>query len=277
MGYRAGGEVTSSGRAAAPRRPDHASRRVLQVAFGISALLHLIAIALYPVLFEGLRPEGVTFPVTSSSDPLSGLEVIRLVEIDEAEEALEVQADRQDGPPPVRVTPGPGQLFDPSALDTPIRPEFAPPPPTAAERLRPRLTDARIWAPLDRTLGELTPARREQLLASGRLQEWYDSVLVAEDQLRRLTDWTFTDGDGKRWGVSDGRMYLGDFSLPLPFDFGVAPGNREEVNQRMYQFEEITRQGRQMEIRDTWRQRSEAIRARRDRERAVADSVRGPG
>jgi hypothetical protein len=72
-------------------------------------------------------------------------------------------------------------------------------------------------------LGELTPAHREELLASGRLQEWYDSVRVAEDAERALTDWTFTDEAGKRWGVSDGRVYLGDFSLPLPFEFGVNP------------------------------------------------------
>lgn len=102
-------------------------------------------------------------------------------------------------------------------------------------------------------------------------------MLVAQDAERALTDWTFTDDSGKRWGVADGRVYLGDFSLPLPFEFGVNPANRAEVNMRLYQFDEIQRQGRQMELRDSWRERSEAIRARRDLERASADSLRRPG
>jgi hypothetical protein len=271
---RAGGDDTTSDRAAPPRRPDKGSRRLLAWAFGISAVLHLVGIALYPIFFDGLRPESVSFPVSASTDALDGVEVITLVELDEEE------ADTREPPeePLEAIDPtAPVGAIDLPDLSAPVEIDLPPPGPTAAERLRPRLTDARIWAPLDRALGELTPAHREELLASGRLQEWYDSVLVAEEAERALTDWTFTDEGGKRWGVADGRVYLGDFSLPLPFDFGVNPANREEVNMRLYQFDEIQRQGRQMELRDSWRERSEAIRARRDLERAAADSLRRPG
>ena len=170
------------------------------------------------------------------------------------------------------------RLIDLPISDDQVEAELQPPGPTAAERIRPRLTDSRIWAPLDRALGELTPAQREEILVAGRLQEWYDSVRVAEEAERALTDWTFTTDEGKRWGVADGRLYLGDFSIPAPFEFGVAPGRREEVADRLQQTEEINRQARQFDIRGSWRERAEAIRARRDRERAAADSARiGPG
>lgn len=271
MNHRARGDDTSPDRAARHRRPDHGSRRLVWVTLGISAAIHLVAIAVYPFLFASLRPEAVEYPFATISSEPRGVAVIRLVEIDE-DEPLETPLAPEDQAAPSTS----GVIFDVPSFEPGVDVEFAPIPPTAAERLRPNLVDARIWAPLNRVLGELTPAHRAELLASGRLQEWYDSVRVAEDAERRLTDWTFTDESGKRWGVSDGRVYLGDFSLPLPFDFGVTPGNRAEVNQRLYEFEEIQRQGRQMEIRDSWRARSEAIRARRDRERTSGDTVRGP-
>lgn len=272
MTDQARGDDTSD-RAASSRRPDHVSRRLIWTTLAISAVLHLVAIAIYPLLFDRLRPEAAEYVFPSFSSEPRGVTVIRLVEIDEEEETLETPREPDD----VAVPETPGVVFDVPSFTPEIDVEYAPIPPTAAERLRPNLVDSRIWAPLDRVLGELTPAHREELLASGRLQAWYDSVRVAEEAERSLTDWTFTDESGKRWGVSDGRVYLGDFSLPMPFEFGVTPGNRAEVNQRLYEFEEIQRQGRTMELRDSWRARSEAIRARRDRERAGGDSIRGPG
>lgn len=239
-------------------------------AIAFSAVLHLIAIAVYPLLFDSLRPEGVSFPLDAETSEPQGVELMQLVELDESE-ATEAPEEPEDVVDPET----PGVIFDLPPVDEGVEAELAPPPSNAADRLRPNLTNARLWAPLSRVLGELTPARREELLASGRLQEWYDSVRVAEEAERALTDWTFTDDEGGRWGVSDGRIHLGDYSLPVPFDFGVTPSNRAEVNQRLYEWEEIERQGRRMEIRDSWRARSEAIRERRDRERAAGDSTGG--
>ena len=275
MTHRAGGDDTSSDRAAQARRQDKGSRRLSAWAFGISAALHLIGIAVYPLLFDRLRPDGVSFPMPAATTEERGVEVIRLVEIQEEEEEDPTLLPEEPEEPEVPASPG---LIDlPTAADE-VEAELLPPGPTAAERLRPRLTDARIWAPLDRALGELTPAQREEILVAGRLQEWYDSVRVAEEAERALTDWTFTTDDGKRWGVADGRLYLGDFSIPAPFEFGVNPARRAEVADRTYQFEEIERQARQFEIQGSWRERSEAIRQRRDQERAAGDSARvGPG
>jgi hypothetical protein len=275
MTQRAGGDDTSSDRTARSRRPDKASPRLLAWAFGISAALHLLAVAIYPLLFDGLRPDGVSFPIPASTNEQSGVEVIRLVEIEEEEEDDPVLLPDEPDEPDAPASPS---LIEVPISEDQVEVELLPPGPTAAERLRPRLTDTRIWAPLDRALGELAPALREEILVAGRLQEWYDSVRVAEEAERALTDWTFTTEDGKRWGVADGRLYLGDFSIPAPFEFGVTPGRREEVADRERQFEEITRQARQFEIRGSWRERAEAIRARRDQERAAGDSARvGPG
>ena len=82
-------------------------------------------------------------------------------------------------------------------------------------------------------------------------------------------DWTYTDDDGKRWGVSPGRIHLGDITLPLPFGFGTAVGKRDEVNDLLWQWDELYRQGVRAEVAETWRDRAEAIRMRRDRERTA--------
>jgi len=247
------------------------------VAFAVSAAIHALLIALYPLFGVRLGPPSTTIPYTSAADEVDGMQVIRLVEVEPADD------EPEEPPPPVEPeepedaeprTPG---VALPDVAGAP-RADSTAPGLSMAERLRPRLTDERLWGPVNAALGTLTPAQREELLVAGRLQEWVDSVRAAEEAEAALTDWTVTDSEGKRWGVADGKLYLGDFVVPVPFEFGTTPGNREEVNQRMYEWEEIMRQGRQMELRDSWRERSEAIRQRRDRERAIPDSARGgPG
>ena len=121
---------------------------------------------------------------------------------------------------------------------------------------------------------ELSLEQREELLLSNRIVAWYDSVSIARAAEDRLTDWTFTDSNGGRWGVADGKIYLGDVALPLPLSFGtpVGPGNVQA--RRVWEFEEIERQSQRYLIEQTWKERAEAIRARRDRERAAARATR---
>ncbi|MDP2958620.1 MAG: hypothetical protein Q8N53_19500 [Longimicrobiales bacterium] len=139
---------------------------------------------------------------------------------------------------------------------------------TAAERLRPRLQDARLWAPLSRDINELTTEQRLELELAGRIVDWQDSLAVAAEMERALTDWTTTDAQGKRWGVSPGKIHLGDVTLPLPFMFGTPVGRRDEVNRRAWEWEEISRGAATGEVRDSWKDRAQAIRERRDRDRA---------
>jgi hypothetical protein len=140
---------------------------------------------------------------------------------------------------------------------------------TPAERLRPALTDARIWAPLPPEVRGLTPAQREQLLIAGRLSAWNDSVAAAAAAEAAFRDWTFTDGGGNRWGVADGQLYLGDIVIPFPMTFSGSADDRAY----MRDFAEMQRQGANALVQQNVRERMEAIRQRRDRERAEAQGA----
>lgn len=185
---------------------------------------------------------------------------MRVVEIDvvtEVERPSEPELEPVEEREVVVVTPGVG--------DAPVV-DLARPGITAAERLRPNLRDPRLWAPLPSQFRELTLEQREELAIAGRLAAWYDSVAAAAAADAAWTDWTFVDGDGRRWGISEGQLHLGGLTLPLPV-FGAAPGAARE---REWQWDEIARQGASVALQQTVRERMEAIRARRDRERAEA-------
>jgi hypothetical protein len=244
----------------------------VRAAFGVSVALHVFAILAYPALSRRLEPEGAAFPFPAFGDPLQGIEVIQLVEVDVVEEVARPEDPRElqrIQAPPVAIE-GAG-LGEPTGVDLPT------PGLTPAERLRPRFTDRRLWAPLPPEFSELTLEQREELLLAGRLAEWQDSVNAAAAAAAAWTDWTFKDGDGGRWGISEGRLHLGDLTIPLP-QFDAPYGQRDF----MWQWNEIARQGAQAAVQETVRERLEAIRARRDqereRERAAAqpDSTGGP-
>ena len=143
-------------------------------------------------------------------------------------------------------------------------------PLSAAERLRPHPKDERIWRPPDPALTRLTTKERLQLELAGKIEEWRDSVMAADAADAEATDWTYTDKSGKKWGVSPGELHLGGLTVPLPFNFGTAPGNRDAVKQRTEEWEDIRRAASQGAIREGWKERAQAIRARRDKERAQA-------
>ena len=112
--------------------------------------------------------------------------------------------------------------------------------------------------------------QREELALAGRLQEWYDSVRASAEAEAAMTDWTFTDGDGRRWGFADGNLYIGDYPVPMP-SFAPQPGAARET---AWRYAEVARQGQSAAVQQTVRERMEAIRARRDAERA-AERARG--
>lgn len=239
------------------------SSRTRVSAFSLSIAAHLVAILLYTSVMGVLEPEGPVFSIETDNEPEDAVVVIELIELDEEEperpdepeELTSVQADEADARPPTI-----GGL--PTA-------ELVPPGPTAAERLRPNLVDARVWAEPPPEFYQLTTEEREELMLSRRIVAWYDSVALAQAAEDRLTDWTFTDSNGGRWGVADGRIYLGDIAIPVPIQFGTPVGQRDAVNYRMWEFEEIQRQSQRYLIEQSWIERSEAIRERRDRERAT--------
>jgi hypothetical protein len=148
---------------------------------------------------------------------------------------------------------------------------------TAAERLRPQMGDPRLWAPLERALLDLSDVERAEIILRSMVLDWNDSLAVAVALSGDATDWTFTDEEGKRWGLSPGRLHLGDFSIPLPLSFQVPAGRREEFARRDWEMRDILRGTATAEVRRSWAERAREIRQRMDEERARAGTPPSPG
>jgi hypothetical protein len=137
---------------------------------------------------------------------------------------------------------------------------------TSAERLQPGFRDGRLFGPLPEEFRTLTPEQREEILIATRFGAWNDSAAAAAAAEAAMRDWTFTDGDGDRWGVSDGQLHLGGLgAIPLPFAVQGSASQRDYLRT----FDEMQRQGASALIQQSVRERQEAIRARRDAERAT--------
>lgn len=260
-----------------PRDHGAAHRRALAVGIGASAGLHLILILLYSVVITqwGLRETvlAVDSPFRGSSD-MRVLQLIELAPLDFTAEApvdpatLTAEADLEltdDGPPipdEVELNPPPGRR-------------------RASEVLRIRSSDARLWREAMPELFELTDAERMQLSLAGRLEEWTDSVAGVVAAELALTDWTTTDDQGRRWGISPGKLHLGDLTLPLPFYFSGNGWQRDQASRRAWVDQDILSGANVQALRSSWRERAEAIRRRRDRDRVpdppAPDTTGAPG
>jgi len=239
---------------------------VVRSAFALSVAVHVLAVFAYPFFVRTLQPEGFALRFRTPAVAPDGIEVLNLVEVD-----VPTDVARPDDPREVAEVAAAAEVEGPR-LEEAIVMDLPSPGLTPAERLRPYLTDPRLWAPPPPEFGALTLEQREELAIAGRLDAWYDSVAAAAAADAAWTDWTFTDGDGDRWGISPGQLHLGDVTIPLP-TFAAPPGQRDYL----WQWDEIARQGAQVAVQESVRERLEAIRARRDRERAAArqaDSVR---
>ena len=243
---------------------DHgmAHRRALAVGVGASAVLHLVVILLYGVVVTQWGPGETLVAVQSVSGFTSNMRVVRVVEIalpaltpEPPEELLEPNAEAasvSNAGPPVS-----GDVD----LDEPGRGR------SAAEVLRVTSSDPRLWREAMPELFELTEAQRMELELAGRLEEWADSVAEVVAAEYALTDWTTTDDQGRRWGVSPGQLHLGDITLPLPFYFSGNSLQREAAARRAWEDQNILNGAAAQALRSSWRERAEAIRTRRQRDR----------
>jgi hypothetical protein len=234
------------------------------VSLGISALVHLIIIILYPALL--IQAPSFSPQFGPSGQPLNpkGTELVNLQEI--PEEPPEEAPPPEEEPEPVVVqapvqeeTVGVG-AGDPGA-------EEGEPGPTAAERLRPQAGDLRLWAPVDPEITKLSNEDIMRLLLLAELEEVIDSAALADELARRSMDWTYTDDEGKRWGVSPGQIHLGDITIPMPFGFGASPMVREQNANRTWDWQDVERGAARKGVPDYWKERAEAIRRRKDAER----------
>ena len=272
----------NSGRAGGrdgPRDQARAHRRALAVGIGASAALHVLVIVLYSLIITEWSPRVTVLAVDSPYQSFDDMRVVRVIEIEPPDlnaappdepprPTAEFQPDVTDVGPPV---PG---VVD---LDEPPRGR------RASEVLRVRSSDARLWRQAMPELFELTDAERMQLELAGRLEEWTDSVAEVVAAELALTDWTTTDAQGRRWGVSPGQLHLGDVTLPLPFYFRGNSWQREQASRRAWEDQDILNGANAQAVRASWRERAEAIRRRRDRDRGededppASDTTGTPG
>jgi hypothetical protein len=205
----------------------------------------------------------------------SGIELFDLQEVPELADEPPQEADAPAVPEPevevipdvvVEETGGPAEEED-EAEEAEEEPTL-----TLAERLQPRMGDPKIWAGIAPSHTELTDFERAELLLHGMIQSWNDSLAVAEALADRGRDWTYTDSDGGRWGLASGRLYLGDFSIPLPFTFDVSPDRRRAWAERRWTAQDLARGAATAAIREEWVDRARIMRERLEAERDAARS-----
>jgi hypothetical protein len=224
----------------------------------LSVLLHILAVRLSPLIFRYMGPESTLFappqPIQAEPQGMQALD-IRVVEN-----------------LPVEATPEPEPEPEPEPVaEEPAETSGA--PVAAAERLRPRVGDWRLWWYSPATYRtDMTPAERTAELEARlyAMLEVYDDSMAAElARLQEQMDWTVGE-EGNKWGVSPGKIHLGPVTLPLPIYIG--PGR--EAEDMLSDYNAIRRQAGQAEIDESFEARVKAIRERRAREKAQEEAKR---
>ncbi|MCH7890009.1 MAG: hypothetical protein IH921_00760 [Gemmatimonadetes bacterium] len=257
-----------------PREYDRAHRRALTVGIGTSAALHIIVIVLYSVFITQWGPPERGLGVDSRSRSSTDMRVVQLVEIELPDLSAEPPEELPEPTAEIRLElPDAGLSgLEPVELGEPPRGR------RAADVLRVRSSDTRLWREALPEAFELTEAQRMQLELAGKIEEWNDSVAVALAAEYALTDWTTDDG---RWGVTPGQLHLGGITIPLPFYFGGNSWQRDQAMRRAWEDQTILDGANAQDVRSSWGDRAEAIRRRRDRDRGgnveVADTTGGSG
>lgn len=241
------------------------SRTATWAGFAISGVLHVIALLLYSAIdvrFGVMRPGD-----SDAADAQSqGIELINLQEVLESEPERPFEPERQAIPIP--VTPRVAEGVPGDRAIVPIVPDLpSPRGQSAAQRLQPGTNDARLWQPLADEVVALSMEQRMENYLAGELLDLMDALALEAARADAATDWTYTDDEGKRWGISPGKLHLGSITLPLPFSFGTPAGASQDLVRRYLQDAEIRRAAGQLLTDQTLRERAEAIRARRDAER----------
>jgi hypothetical protein len=256
-----------------PRTRYRGARRI---AFGVSVVVHVVAIVLYPSFFSGIPAADSEYGGFLQPLIPPGTELVNLVELPPDPEQDPMPPEEEPDPeiPIIPVQIRPTGIEAAPGLEPPTE---GPLGPTAAERICPKPGDLRYWAPVapERTALSREEVMRLQLAAE--LEAMNDSAAMAAELERRATDWTYTDEEGKRWGVSPGKIHLGDLTLPMPFGFGMSAHDRERAQDRLWAWEEIERGAVTGELLRTWKDRDKAIRERMNAERKPDTTRTGGG
>ncbi len=255
----AAGNQPSGPRRGRERRPG--DRRRIVAGLVVSGLAHLLAIVLYP-FFAAPYPAGL--PGSLAPPPASepgGMQVVRIVEV------VTPVAEHPADPVEIKAPDEPEVDVEVARFgeETPVRlREYR----SAAERLRLGPGDPRLWRPIDPALAAPTRDHVLETLLAVAIRDSNDSIAAAIEAARAATDWTHTDDQGRKWGVSPGRIHLGDLTLPLPFGFGPPPDYSGDRSEMAFRLLDIDRAASRAVVVQSWKERREAMKKRREELRA---------
>ena len=248
-------------------RPRSGLRPVpLLVGLGISLAGHLVIILLYTSPDRIRAPEFNLIPSPSASAAPKGIQVVRIVETPSPEAPRVPMPTAEVTQPEVEVE-APEVVADIDPF-VPVRYR------TAVERLRLGPGSARLWQPVQPALLEPAPEKVLAVRIATLIAEGNDSALAEAEALARAMDWTHTDEEGRRWGLSPGMIHLGDVSIPLPFGFGAPYDYNGERAEQAFRMNDIQRAAGSLAARQSWRERVEAMRKRREERREREEAAR---
>jgi hypothetical protein len=145
--------------------------------------------------------------------------------------------------------------------------------------VRPSFTDRRLWLPEAEIIlaptGPQTRAESLRVMLAERALVYLDSIDDANPQGRQPGDWTF-ERNGKKYGIDQRMIRLGDFSLPtallalLPLNAQANPIAQERNVRLAAMRNEIQWQAARMARDEEFRDAVRALRARKERERKEA-------
>ncbi|MDR0788179.1 MAG: hypothetical protein LBG44_09995, partial [Gemmatimonadota bacterium] len=85
----------------------------------------------------------------------------------------------------------------------------------AGDALRPGYRDSRFYVMPSPYVPDLrTDHEKYMEHFSARIDAVNDSLGIATNRNRTTSDWTYTDKDGKKWGLSPDGVHLGDLTIP---------------------------------------------------------------
>lgn len=242
-----------------PRRRGSSYERILFWSFIASLVVHVVILVFSPAFMRVGEPPG------DAAEPdrfaREALRMVVPVTSDEADDPSEGGAASETQPvartttrqaSPAIVPRARAGTTDEQAVPDAAEPEQA--PSGGGLQLGPR--DPRLWVTPRET--PLPQSDRERYMEhlQARIDALNDSVMSDSERQRRLRDWTFTDSEGRRWGLSPEGLHLGGVTIPPQLVPLPAPTGD---NQRLERDREAQRQRDEI-------QRQEEARERRRRE-----------
>lgn len=262
---RQGADQRRAPQARTGRRPN---RRALYVGLAVSALVHVLAVVIYP-FFAGVRPDRPGGLIIPAVREVGGMRVLEIVEVTTPEVGDPSNPVDIEDPGTPDVTPEVPDIGDEFEVYIPGRYR------SAAERLRIGGGDPRLWEAIDPALVAPTPEEILRLRLAAAIEEANDSAFAEAERLAQAMDWTYTDDDGNRWGVSPGTIHLGDTEIPLGnFGFGPPPDYNGDQADWAFRMLDINRAAGTLAARMSWKERIEVMRLRREAQRAREEAER---